>query len=243
MDVRLPIKIWKNLETNFLINYSMASLEEIERARKARSDRFSKKKKTYTIVDQIGNYNTEDLSEFEIKTDNPGSNNCSCILNNGKFCAKITIHDRNLHLNLISKCKFSGTIVLTKIIEFAKKNKLTVTLTDESQLGDTEIDLRLFKMLQTGQSWYSQYGFKNKLDQYGDIIHGFINSPYKDTTYQDYAIKLGIQLKHGKISVIDEIKQMCDQLRMYLIRSGVDMEDTKYNTLGGKKRRTKRFRY
>ena len=43
----------------------MASLEDIERSRKARSDRLSKKKKTYTIIHQIGNYNTEDFSEFE----------------------------------------------------------------------------------------------------------------------------------------------------------------------------------
>lgn len=223
----------------------MASLEDIERSRKARSDRLSKKKKTYTIIHQIGNYNTEDFSEFEIKSDNPGSNNCTCILKNGKFCAKITIENGNLHLNLISKCKFSGTMVLNKIIDFAKKNRLSITLTDESHLGDTEIDLKLFKILQTGQSWYSQYGFKNKLDQYGKIIDDFINSPYKGTTYKDRAIQLGIQLKHGKMSVIDEIHQMCDQLKDYLIHQGVDMEDIKYNTLvAGKKRkrRTKKYK-
>ena len=47
------------------------------------------------------------------------------------------------------------------------------------------------------------------------------------------------------MSVIDEIHQMCDQLKDYLIHQGVDMEDIKYNTLvAGKKRkrRTKKYK-
>ena len=179
-------------------------------ARKSRREKM-KKKETF-LVTQIGNYDMTPLSVFNITT----TGNNIFILTRDSQCAKIKFYDNVLYISILKRCSYRGTITLKRIIAFADRNGLTIELEDESMLDDYDIELSLLKILQTGNTWYAKYGFKNGLENYQDVIQEFIKTPYKDTTYQARAIELAERLKHGDESVVEELNDLCKIMESFL---------------------------
>ena len=83
-------------------------------------------------------------------------------------------------------------------------------------LEEYDIDLSLFKIAQTGNTWYGKYGFQNGLEVEKDKIKAFLQTPYQDSTIQFKAIEYAERLKQGDTSVVDDIKQICKKLEVFL---------------------------
>lgn len=196
------------------------------------------RKRVYVNVSKIGNYDTSDFSEFSMSTLNPDTSDSTYILSHVKNCAKITIRNPFLTINSINKCGHNGNFTLSKIVNFANKNGLTIELEDASTIADYDIELSLLKILQTGYTWYGNHGFKNGLEDHQDRIQRYINSPYKNSTIRKTAIELGERLKEGDTSVIEELTHMCMELSYFLDANHI--YNNPFHTKGGKSRKTKR---
>jgi hypothetical protein len=206
-------------------------------AKTKRSELMERRRVLYVKVSKIGDYDINDFSEFSISTLNPDTPDSTYILSHIKNCAKITIRNPFLTINGINKCGHTGNFTLSKIVNFANKNGLTIELEDASTIADYDIELSLLKILQTGHTWYGNHGFKNGSEDHQDRIQRYINSPYKNSTIRETAIELGERLKGGDTSVIDEIKYLCEELSYFLDANHIYNNPS--HTKGGKSRKTK----
>ena len=87
-------------------------------------------------------------------------------------CAMLQIEDNDeLQLGSLSKCgENSGTAILKQIIAFAKKNGYSkITLSNEAEItapcenkSSFETKLTFVKLLEIGNTWYSQFGFESE---------------------------------------------------------------------------------
>jgi len=190
-----------------------------------RTRRLKMERKEPVLVTQIGNYDMSALSTFTITA--VGS---VFILTRNNQCAKIKMYDDILHIISLNKCGYRGTITLKRIIAFANRNGFTIELEDASMLD--EIDLALFKIAQTGNTWYAKHGFRNALDLHQDRILEFLQTPEEDGTIQSKAIEYGERLKQGDTTVVDKIKEICDKVERFL--NGIDYS---FHRKGGTRRR------
>lgn len=164
------------------------------------------------IVKEIGNYDMSALHGFTI-TSVPGTS--TYILTHGRQCAKIKIRDI-LYVDSLRKCGHRGSFTLRRLIDFAEQNNLDMELEDVSMLEEYDIDLALLKIAETGNTWYGKYGFRNGLEERQGEVQAFIQSPYKDSTYQVKAIEWADRLKAGDESVVDDLKELCQHVAEFL---------------------------
>jgi hypothetical protein len=192
-----------------LVHFKSNSMD----AREARAARMAKMKRpSAAIVHQIGHYDMSALRDFTI-TSVPGT--ATYILTHGRQCAKIKIRE-HLYVDSLHKCGHRGSFTLRRLIEFAEQNDLDMELEDASTLEEYDIDLALLKIAQTGNTWYGKYGFRNGLEERQDEVHAFLQSPYKDSTYQVKAIEWADRLKAGDESVVEDLKELCQHVAEFL---------------------------
>ena len=163
------------------------------------------------VVSQIGSYDMSALRGFTI-TSVPSTS--TYLLTHGSQCAKIKIRDI-LYVDSLRKCGHPGSFTLRRLIDFAEKNDLDMELEDVSTLEEYDIDLALLKIAQTGNTWYGKYGFRNGLEERPEV-QAFLQSPYKDSTYQIKAIEWTERLKAGDESVVDDLKELCQHVAEFL---------------------------
>jgi hypothetical protein len=121
----------------------------------------------------------------------PGPGYCTYSINDSsrKFCTTIYIYFKRpkkyIHISLLTKCSFTGSEILTKIKQFARKNNFNyISLSDESYLEfeclqeeqipvlyknnietskkHFKINLAFLNLLKTGYSWYNKFGYFSK---------------------------------------------------------------------------------
>jgi hypothetical protein len=101
--------------------------------------------------------------------------------------------DNNIYISNLAKCgNITGTVIVTKIISFAKDIKSgKIFLIDASQIfigEDCEMDMAKYMILLYGYSWYNKFGFYN-LTHERDTIY---NEKMCKKTFNDF-IEYGIK--------------------------------------------------
>lgn len=214
-----------------------ARKERTKLLRVARMEANRARKENRIVAQSIHGYNSQDLHGFTLMT--TASRGNYFLMQDGE-CANIAIENGTLHISSLNKCGHSGSYTLQQLIAFAARNGLRMSLVDKSTLPQYGIDLPLFNILQTGQTWYGRHGFRNGLTDHQAGIQAYIQSEYDEgVTIQERAIELARLLKSGDTRVIPAIKAMCKDLTVYINAEGLQYTD---NTLGGKRTRMKRKR-
>lgn len=147
------------------------------------------------VIPRLYDFFPEDQFNISINEKDPRLININS--KNGSLCTEFHFeHDNNeivLHIDFLSKCSSNGKTNLEKLIQYARINKLNIKLLDassifydfineskESDMENVSISLRKLKLLQTGKTWYQQFGFTNpEMESYKESITKFINSEFK----------------------------------------------------------------
>lgn len=121
-----------------------------------------------------------------IDDNNNKTSNMCC---NIRFPSLVSDNKPVINIDFLSKCHVSETSTIRRIIQFCKIHDYNVTLTDMSELEFRSqssdklilIDLRELKLLQSGDTWYGKFGFKNQtLERVKPKLFAIISGTFED---------------------------------------------------------------
>ena len=146
---------------------------------------------------------------------------------NGQYC---------IGIGLINKCqsyRASGTTNILNIISFCKKYEYNILrLYNSSELKFKFIDetfwnfnLTMIKILEIGNTWYSQFGFNNKYTTSGEpMIKSIIKTNFKNLIFQYERLVDSIEKNESnKRTLKDEIQMNLNMFIKKLNRNGFEV--------------------
>ena len=133
-------------------------------------------------------------------------------LQQNSFCTIFAVYKKEIGINKIEKCGISGSNILKKIEQFAKRCSVeSIYLEDQSQIDvcrekrysdrNETLDLATLKIVTTGQSWYNSLGYKSEYYEEERII----NEYFMNTLYSDFINKQTPSLKEAGATLFPEI--------------------------------------
>lgn len=150
----------------------------------------SEKDRLLDLFNQHGEYytaNSDGVDMIEILS-----------IDSDTICTILRMDGTHLFIESLNRCdvEHGGSIHLHNIIEFARGHYTTITLDDFSELiflfnQHTEpihIDLRAFRILRDGITWYQTFGFSNvQLEENANHISEFITKPLVELQFDKQA--------------------------------------------------------